>query len=133
MCSLGNLETLPDILFGGHWTYAVSTSPYQMEKGIKSGGIVFGLNKVIVRIQCRIKVDLKLTSAKKRDPDFTRFGRNAQEDALNRIFLVRPTKRSDNTNEELHGRFMVPWNARKKIFSTLDHVFHTYLIQIVLT
>ena len=72
----------------------------------------FGLNKVVVQIQCRIRVDLKLTSAKKRDPDFTRFGRNAQEDALNRIFLVRPTKRSDNTNEELHGRFMVPWNTR---------------------
>ena len=62
---------------------------------------------------------------KKRDPDFTRFGRNAQEDALNRIFLVRPTKRSDNTNEELHGRFMVPWNTGK-IFPTFDHVFHTY-------
>jgi len=54
----------------------------------------------------RDKTGFYTTRFGKRDPDFTRFGRNAQEDALNRIFLVRPTKRSDNTNEELHENAM---------------------------
>ena len=89
--------------------------------------LLFGPNKIFAQIQCRIRVDLKLTAAKKRDPDFTRFGRNAQEDALNRIFLVRPTKRSDNTNEELHGRFMVPWNTRKNIFYIWPCFSYLYL------
>ena len=42
MCSLGSLETPPDILFGGQSKY-ISTNPHQMGKLIKLGGIVFSI------------------------------------------------------------------------------------------